>query len=273
MASCTTRSIQARLSFGDDCHLLKLTHILTGIGVAGLSIGIFTTWPDRFGIPQAADASELGAPSDGTPAETSTIPPASASQPGSQSDVKGPSAATGDSDHSEEATNADDELLPAPVPEKPHWVISFPQQVRQATRANATSGAIERHLSWTQIDLLNEIAMALPASAPDWLTIECAPDAESRRFAKEILDVFSTSHRIKNFTVRTAESGPAARGIFVTVSGKKDAHFSYSQLIGQALNAPDTPVHFGPSGDPRPGAVKIVILAAEPAAPIAQTRK
>jgi hypothetical protein len=241
--------------------------------VAGLSVGIFTTWPDRFGLPEAADASELGASSGGTPTETPTTPPASPNQPRSPGDLKGPSGATGAPDNNEQANTGDDELLPAPVPEKPHWVISFPQQVRQAARAGGNDGTIERHLSWTQIDLLNEIALALPASAPDWLTIECAADVESRRFAKEILDVFSTSHKIKTFNVRAAERGPGGRGIFVTVSGRKDAHFSYSQLIGQALNAPDTPVHFGPPADPRPGAVKIVILAAETAAPIAQSRK
>jgi hypothetical protein len=153
----------------------------------------------------------------------------------------------------------------------PQWTVSSGQQGGQAGGAVTGNTSIERHLTWKQIDLLDEIALTLPDSAPAWLTIECTTDGESRRFAKEIRDVFSVSQRVRALNANLTEAG--SRGIFVTVASQTDEHFFYAQLIARALNAPDTPVHFGPPKDPKPGIVRITILAAEPVPPTEQARK
>jgi hypothetical protein len=228
---------------------------LAGVGFTGLAVVVVGNgWIS--GVPQTREAREPDAPAAERSTEAPTTSPPSPTQPAGQNDEREPSSAT---------------RAPTAVPATPRWAVTFAQQDSQTHGTITGDGSNERHLTWTQIDLLDEIAQALPGSAPDWLTIECAADEESRRFAKEILDVFSISQRIKALGIRPAE--PVERGVFVTVSSQTDERFFFAQLIARALSAPDKPVHFGPPKDPKPGIVKIMILAAEPIPPTEQARK
>jgi hypothetical protein len=251
--------------------LFTLRHILVGVGFTSLAVVVVGNgWIS--GVPQTREAREVDAPSAERFTEAPATFPPSLKQPDGQNDQREPSSATLARDRKEQATNgqAGQFFAPTAVPATPRWAVTFAQQDSQAHGAIISNGSIERHLTWTQIDLLDEIAQALPGSASDWLTIECAADEESRRFAKEILDVFSISQRIKALSVRPAE--PVELGVFVTVSSQTDERFLYAQLIARALSAPDKPVHFGPPKDPMPGVVKIIILAAEPIPPSEQAR-
>ena len=147
------------------------------------------------------------------------------------------------------------------------------QSEAPSARPAASESSVGRHLAWTQIDKLDEIAYALPDSARDWLTIECSNDEESRQFAREIQDIFSASQRVKSLNTRLAEPEANLRGIYVTVSGETDEHFRYAKLIAAALDSPERPVHFGPPEHPRPGIVKIIIQRAESVQPAVQARK
>jgi len=251
--------------------LFTIKHIWAGVGFAGLgAVVVASGWIS--GTPQTTEARKVEAQSAGRSTGAPTPSPASLTQPTGRNDEKKPPTPAQAPDLNEQATNeqAAQLLAPAPLPPTPRWAASFAQQDGQTAGAITNNGSIERHLTWTQIDLLDEIAGALPKSAPDWLTIECAADRESHTFAKEIHEVFSISQRIKALNVRATE--PVARGVFVTASSQTDEHFYYAQLIARVLNTPASPVHFGPPKDPKPGIVKIMILAAEPMPPTEQAR-
>jgi len=219
--------------------LLKIWHILAGAGVASVgAIVVGSGWIS--GTPQTTVPRQIEAQSAGGTAGQQT-----------------PNA-------DGRATSGPADQIPAVtlLPPAPRWAGSLAPKDGLAPGGAANDGSVERYLNWTQIDLLDEIAEALPASAPEWLTIECAPDRESRTFAKEIHEVFAIRQRIKALNVA---ADPAGRGVFVMASGQSDEHFHYAELIAQVLNAPASPVHFGPLKEAKPGVVKIVVMAAESA--------
>jgi hypothetical protein len=169
--------------------------------------------------------------------------------------------------------------MTSPAGLTPAWAVPFGEAISAIAHSAGTAkkiirtGSVERHLTWTQIDRLNEIAVTLPENTPGWLTVECAIDRESSQFAQELYSTFSASGRVKALTYRVADTDPNRVGVFVTVSGRTDEHFHYAQLFAAALNAPDVPVHFGPSKDGKAGVVRIIILRAEPVEQTEEARR
>ena len=235
-----------------------------GVGAAGLA-GVAVTNGWISGNLSGLGGSEIRSAVSQPAGEASDSPAAPIGE-------KRPSKATHTTDPSQPAPKerAVDDAASASEPVAPRWAAYFAQPNGQKGSATIRDGSIQRHLNWSQIDLLNEVALTLPASAAAWLTIECGDDGDSRGLAKEIFDAISISRRIN--AVRVGANESVARGIFVSVSNQNDEHFSYAQLLARVLNTPERPVHFGPTKDARPGTVKIIVQSAE-ATPVEQAHR